>query len=197
MPNLVIENKQLKERLAALEDRLANQSTPPSTPTTTTHPNEDYRNKPIQIAYGRGGKNFVFENLPVVEAFHRLVDFYDQFQRTPDRNVSKEILDDKTASGAKINQATVYCKMTYRDLHSKQIITTIREMPIWLAVDNQVQQNKQVEIISEAEYQAWYDDMVMKERKTNRDFQRALQQRKLDQAVNAQLVKEASGVTSE
>lgn len=197
MPNLVIENKQLKERLAALEDRLANQSTPPSTPTTTTHPNEDYRNKPIQIAYGRGGKNFVFETLPVVEAFHRLVDFYDQFQRTPDRNVSKEILDDKTASGAKINQATVYCKMTYRDLHSKQIITTIREMPIWLAVDNQVQQNKQVEIISEAEYQAWYDDMVMKERKTNRDFQRALQQRKLDQAVNAQLVKEASGVTSE
>lgn len=194
----------LKEKTVTLEEEVARLTSEleakrgVNPPTTTTHPNvaqDDYRQHPVQIAYGRGGKNFVVETLPLIEGFNRLVEFYDQFSFSPDRTVSREILDDKTATGTKINQTTVYAKMTYRDLHSKQMITTIREMPLWLAVDNQVQQNKEVEILSREEYQAWYDDLVMKERKGNRDYQRALAQKKLDQQVNAELAKEAMNVT--
>ena len=192
------ENAELKKMLGdavinpAAVTPVVEQMAHPPVAVTETLSVPDYRDKEVSVVYGPNRQNMKEVQMPLGKAFTTLVDYYSSFNISTNRNVPKEWLDPNSGDGVEINKATVYAKMTYRDLLKKQMITLIRDMPLWLAVDNAVQQGKQVELISQAEFDSWYRDMAIKNRKEDTKYSRMLEEEKLKLAVQAEMRKEAN-----
>lgn len=160
----------------------------------------DYRDQVITIVYGPNRQNYQESRMTVQQAFDTLVEFYNNFENSTNRNIPKVWANSVTGDGQNVNNATVYAKLTNRDRTTKKMVTIIRDMPLWLAVDNIVQQGKEGELISESEFLSWYDEYKKNDLLTDRKYQTMLQQKNLEIAVEAEInrrAKEKNGTHSE
>lgn len=124
-------------------------------------PEDDYLNQDITVVYGANKQNMRQETLPTKEAFDKVIEFYQRFELSTNRNIPREIGDDQ-GNGVAVNQTTVYIKAKIRDKIQRKEVTLIREVPFWLAVDKVVQQGQSVELIPKREWDEW---MVEEEKK--------------------------------
>lgn len=177
----------LQEENAALRKQLEEQQV--VAPIEKKNDVKDYRDNIVSIVYGPHAQALKQVEMPLRDAFTTLVDFYSMMELSTNKNVPKTWNDRITGDGVNVNSTTVYAKMTYRDKKQKQIISVIRDMPLWLAVDNAVQQGKEVELISEAEFLEWYKDLQLKDRMSDNTFRNMLHKRQLEAAVEAELEK--------
>lgn len=196
MPNLMVENKRLREEREQMESELAelrasgNGQGLEDSKYRNLPEEEDGRGTLVDIVYrnqnapdnARGGAKFISECLPLRDAYQKLVTFYSSFPRATDRNIPKDFWNG--ARPEQCNQAVCYVKHTYTDKTSSQIIQNLRkEVPLWLAVDLAVQQDHQVTLISKKEYDDYMDVIIKDELRRERVFQERKRAKALDQLI--------------
>jgi hypothetical protein len=145
--------------------------------------NEDGRNDLVDIVYGPNSQNLKKETLPLHQAFDTLVRFYSGFSRPTDRNIPREYRDDYNQI-QKCNNSPCLIKKRFKDIRSGQMIENLRkEVPLWLAVDNAVQQNHQVELITKKEFDDFYQEEVKKEIRRDRLFMEKKRQKLVEEVA--------------
>lgn len=150
----------LKRENGEMKAKLSSQA--PIVPGAPVAPVEDdYRSENITVVYGANKQNMRQETIPAQEAFDRAVEFYQGFELSTNRNIPREVGDEK-GNGVAVNQTTVYIKAKIKDKIQRKEVSLIREVPFWLAVDKVVQQGQQVELISKKEWDSW---MIEEEKK--------------------------------
>jgi len=154
-------------------------------------PEKDYRDEEVTVVYGPNRQNLQSFKMTLQQAFDTLVEYYSGFELSTNRNVPKAWADPKTGDAQNVNSQTVYAKLTFRDRVSKKIESIIRDMPLWIAVDNIVQQGKEGELISEEEFLSWYKDQQKKDLANDATFRNMLKQKKLEAVVKREIEREA------
>ncbi len=196
MPNLVKENKQLREEQERLQAELTalKSGNPADHKYSGLSEEDDGRQEPVEIVYrnpyapegAMGAAKFVKEVLPLQQAFDKLVEFYSAFSRATDRNVPKDFWDGRKPISC--NDSVCYVKKTFVDIQSGQKIENLKkEVPLWLAVDDRVQKDQQVELISRKEYSDFYREHVKAELRREKAFQESKNRRALEELIQEEL----------
>lgn len=115
---------------------------------------DDYRKQEIEVVYGPNRQNLRFEKLTVQEAFDKLVEFYQQFELSTNRQMPR-IVSDERGVAVEVNKTTVFARITLKDKIQRKEVTLIRDIPFWLAVDKVVLQDQNVKLISKKEWDSW------------------------------------------
>lgn len=182
--NLIKENQELKQRLAELEAKEVSVE-PKKSEYDDLPPEQDGRQEMVTIYYGPNAQNMREETMPLQKAFDTLVGFYSQFEKPTDRNVPKSIYRDAFGKEKQANQVTCLIKKVYRDARSGQEMTTYRDVPLWLAVDDAVQKGHDVRLITKKEYSEFYESLRQADIRNSKEYRE-----KQRQALVEQMAKE-------
>lgn len=117
----------------------------------------DDRQEEIEVVFGPKPNQYMSKVMPKKEALEHLVNYY---QNSGGKSVPKNRanLGDGINLGQKVNQDVVYMKFTKWDPHSGKEITTVKDVPIWIAADRIVNSSelggwRRAEMISKVEYE--------------------------------------------
>ena len=173
------ENAELKEKLEQTEEKKVE--------VKPVVDEKDYRHELIEIVYGANANSMKSETMPAEQGFKSLVNYYSNFNLATNRNVRKEWNDPISGDSLKCNDSTVFAKITYRDLRQKKEVSTVRDLPLWVAVDYVVQQGRKVELISQVEFDAWYKESQLKDLRSDNTYKQMKQKVELENMLKEEL----------
>lgn len=187
MPNLMVQNKEQREELARLQAELDALKSNPEVARASQYSNlksdEDGRQELVEIVYGSKSGGIRTEKLPLQQAFDKLVSFYSSFTKMTDRNVLREYADEFGRS-VPCNNHTCYVSKSFKDMRSGQRVENLRkDVPLWLAVDDVVQKDHKVELISKKEYNDFYREHTKAEIRKDRIYLEKKRQELVDEVM--------------
>jgi hypothetical protein len=125
----------------------------------------------VKIVYGANAQNMMVETMPLQQAFDKLIGFYSSFSKPTDRNVPRQYKDE-FGNASICNEAPCYIKKVFKyETNKNRLITLIKEVPLWLAVDDSVQKGHQVQLITIKEYEDFTNEEIKKDIRTGKLFQ--------------------------
>jgi regulator of replication initiation timing len=174
------ENKTLKEENEKLKQ------TPIEPEKVELTPEEDGRQEMIEIAYGYDtGPNI--EHCTLQEGFDKLVNYYSGMNKSTDRNVLREYRLSTKHPYVTCNRTPCFVKKFYKDFASGQEVSLTRDTFLWLAVDDAVQKNQNVQLIPKKEYMDFYHEIAKEDIRHSARYQAELEKQKIVRELQKEL----------
>lgn len=84
-----------------------------------------------------------------------------------------------------MNDATLYCRITKRDVSTGRKLTVIKDLPLWIAAERAIE-GKMIELVTKQEFEQFYKERGIKEDAWKKEYYEVKRRQALDALTNMQ-----------